>query len=177
MKAGDLREHPHRCGRTKPWGCPRSPGGGGGRCHTSGFPAPCGSAAPGWPLGRDFPCEMFSKLPAPSREPLIFLLTLSSSPLPDSWGTDGVRAVSPQVWVLCTETMTTDEATKSEGEVQAAALAERGEDITPARDRGVLKVSGGLPGGSCLAFCTMGCMVTSGGCIPSLWGQVVLPGL
>ncbi|NXP56215.1 FKBP5 isomerase, partial [Heliornis fulica] len=36
--------------------------------------------------------------------------------------------------------MTTDEATKSEGEVQAAALAERGEDITPARDRGVLKI-------------------------------------
>ncbi|XP_065554698.1 peptidyl-prolyl cis-trans isomerase FKBP5 isoform X3 [Lathamus discolor] len=36
--------------------------------------------------------------------------------------------------------MTTDEATKSEGEVQAAALAEHGEDITPARDRGVLKV-------------------------------------
>ncbi|KAM7082591.1 peptidyl-prolyl cis-trans isomerase FKBP5 isoform 1-T1 [Ciconia maguari] len=41
---------------------------------------------------------------------------------------------------LCKETMTTDEATKSEGEVQAAALAERGEDITPARDRGVLKI-------------------------------------
>lgn len=38
--------------------------------------------------------------------------------------------------------MTTDEATKPEGEVQAAALAERGEDITPTRDRGVLKVSG-----------------------------------
>lgn len=36
--------------------------------------------------------------------------------------------------------MTTDEATKSEGEVQAAALAERGEDITPSKDRGVLKV-------------------------------------
>ncbi|XP_074749606.1 peptidyl-prolyl cis-trans isomerase FKBP5 [Strix uralensis] len=37
--------------------------------------------------------------------------------------------------------MTTDEATKSEGEVQVAtALAERGEDITPARDRGVLKI-------------------------------------
>ncbi|NXX98130.1 FKBP5 isomerase, partial [Centropus bengalensis] len=36
--------------------------------------------------------------------------------------------------------MTTDEATRSEGEVQAAALAERGEDITPARDRGVLKI-------------------------------------
>lgn len=40
------------------------------------------------------------------------------------------------------ETMTTDEATKSEGEVQAAALAERGEDITPSKDRGVLKVRG-----------------------------------
>lgn len=40
------------------------------------------------------------------------------------------------------ETMTTDEATKSEGEVQAAALAERGEDITPSKDRGVLKVKG-----------------------------------
>lgn len=40
--------------------------------------------------------------------------------------------------------MTTDEATKPEGEVQAAALAERGEDITPAQDRGVLKVSGVL---------------------------------
>lgn len=40
--------------------------------------------------------------------------------------------------------MTTDEATKSEGEVQAAALAERGEDITPAQDRGVLKVRGGF---------------------------------
>lgn len=38
--------------------------------------------------------------------------------------------------------MTTDEATKSEGEVQAAALAERGEDITPSKDRGVLKVTG-----------------------------------
>eukprot|EP00075_Anas_platyrhynchos_P011244 XP_027300497.1 peptidyl-prolyl cis-trans isomerase FKBP5 isoform X2 [Anas platyrhynchos] len=37
-------------------------------------------------------------------------------------------------------TMTTDEATKPEGEVQAAALAERGEDITPAQDRGVLKI-------------------------------------
>ncbi|NXU99052.1 FKBP5 isomerase, partial [Cettia cetti] len=36
--------------------------------------------------------------------------------------------------------MTTDEATKSEGEVQAAALAERGEDITPSKDRGVLKI-------------------------------------
>nr|CAG31642.1 hypothetical protein RCJMB04_9b10 [Gallus gallus] len=36
--------------------------------------------------------------------------------------------------------MTTDEATKPEGEVQAAALAERGEDITPTRDRGVLKI-------------------------------------
>ncbi|KAI6072835.1 Peptidyl-prolyl cis-trans isomerase FKBP5 isoform X1 [Aix galericulata] len=36
--------------------------------------------------------------------------------------------------------MTTDEATKPEGEVQAAALAERGEDITPAQDRGVLKI-------------------------------------
>ncbi|XP_068015989.1 peptidyl-prolyl cis-trans isomerase FKBP5 isoform X1 [Melanerpes formicivorus] len=41
---------------------------------------------------------------------------------------------------LCKETMTTDEATKGEGEVQATALAERGEDITPARDRGVLKI-------------------------------------
>lgn len=38
--------------------------------------------------------------------------------------------------------MTTDEATKSEGEVQAAALAEHGEDITPSKDRGVLKVRG-----------------------------------
>ncbi|XP_025912302.1 peptidyl-prolyl cis-trans isomerase FKBP5 [Apteryx rowi] len=36
--------------------------------------------------------------------------------------------------------MTTDEATRNEGEVQAAALAERGEDITPAQDRGVLKI-------------------------------------
>ncbi|OXB53765.1 hypothetical protein ASZ78_012047 [Callipepla squamata] len=36
--------------------------------------------------------------------------------------------------------MTTDETTKPEGEVQAAALAERGEDITPTRDRGVLKI-------------------------------------
>ncbi|XP_074833936.1 peptidyl-prolyl cis-trans isomerase FKBP5 isoform X2 [Carettochelys insculpta] len=36
--------------------------------------------------------------------------------------------------------MTTDEATKNEGEVQAAALAERGEDITPNKDRGVLKI-------------------------------------
>lgn len=41
--------------------------------------------------------------------------------------------------------MTTDEATKSEGEVQAAALAERGEDITPSKDRGVLKVKGFCP--------------------------------
>ncbi|XP_043356209.1 peptidyl-prolyl cis-trans isomerase FKBP5 isoform X5 [Dermochelys coriacea] len=36
--------------------------------------------------------------------------------------------------------MTTDEATKNEGEVQTAALAEQGEDITPNQDRGVLKV-------------------------------------
>lgn len=36
--------------------------------------------------------------------------------------------------------MTTDEATKKEGEVQAATLAEQGEDITPNKDRGVLKV-------------------------------------
>ncbi|XP_074978068.1 peptidyl-prolyl cis-trans isomerase FKBP5 isoform X1 [Caretta caretta] len=35
--------------------------------------------------------------------------------------------------------MTTDEATKNE-EVQTAALAEQGEDITPNQDRGVLKV-------------------------------------
>lgn len=50
--------------------------------------------------------------------------------------------VSPQLRGLCKETMTTDEATKSEGEVQAAALTEHGEDITPTRDRGVLKVRG-----------------------------------
>lgn len=68
--------------------------------------------------------------------------------------------------------MTTDEATKSEGEVQAAALAERGEDITPARDRGVLKVRrGGLPGGSCLSFCILGCVVMPMGCIPSPLGS------
>lgn len=36
--------------------------------------------------------------------------------------------------------MTTDEATKKEGEVQTATLAEHGEDITPNKDRGVLKV-------------------------------------
>ncbi|XP_065448475.1 peptidyl-prolyl cis-trans isomerase FKBP5 isoform X2 [Chrysemys picta bellii] len=36
--------------------------------------------------------------------------------------------------------MTTDEATKNEGEVQTAALAEQGEDITPNQDRGVLKI-------------------------------------
>ncbi|OXB71096.1 UNVERIFIED_CONTAM: hypothetical protein H355_016981 [Colinus virginianus] len=36
--------------------------------------------------------------------------------------------------------MTTDETSKPEGEVQAAALAERGEDITPTCDRGVLKI-------------------------------------
>ncbi|ETE71122.1 Peptidyl-prolyl cis-trans isomerase FKBP5 [Ophiophagus hannah] len=36
--------------------------------------------------------------------------------------------------------MTTDEATKKEGEVQAATLAEQGEDITPNKDRGVLKI-------------------------------------
>ncbi|XP_064491984.1 peptidyl-prolyl cis-trans isomerase FKBP5 isoform X3 [Pseudopipra pipra] len=45
-----------------------------------------------------------------------------------------------QVQCLCQETMTTDEATKTEGEVQAVALTERGEDITPAQDRGVLKI-------------------------------------
>lgn len=60
--------------------------------------------------------------------------------------------------VLCPprsrETMTTDEATKSEGEVQAAALAERGEDITPSKDRGVLKVRGIC---SVLPSCTLGC--------------------
>ncbi|XP_050182725.1 peptidyl-prolyl cis-trans isomerase FKBP5 isoform X6 [Myiozetetes cayanensis] len=44
------------------------------------------------------------------------------------------------VQCLCKETMTTDEVTKSEGEVQAVALTERGEDITPAQDRGVLKI-------------------------------------
>ncbi|XP_053103477.1 peptidyl-prolyl cis-trans isomerase FKBP5 isoform X2 [Hemicordylus capensis] len=36
--------------------------------------------------------------------------------------------------------MTTDEATKKEGEVQTATLAEQGEDITPNKDRGVLKI-------------------------------------
>lgn len=36
--------------------------------------------------------------------------------------------------------MTTDEATKSEGDAQTAALVEQGEDITPNQDRGVLKV-------------------------------------
>lgn len=36
--------------------------------------------------------------------------------------------------------MTTDEASKKEGEVQTASLAEQGEDITPNKDRGVLKV-------------------------------------
>uniref|UniRef100_A0A8C3CEW8 peptidylprolyl isomerase n=1 Tax=Cairina moschata TaxID=8855 RepID=A0A8C3CEW8_CAIMO len=45
-----------------------------------------------------------------------------------------------QLCCSSTGTMTTDEATKPEGEVQAAALAERGEDITPAQDRGVLKI-------------------------------------
>lgn len=55
--------------------------------------------------------------------------------------------------------MTTDEATKSEGEVQAAALAERGEDITPSKDRGVLKVRG------CPAF------LHFRGFIPSSWGH------
>lgn len=60
--------------------------------------------------------------------------------------------------------MTTDEAAKGEGEVQAVALAERGEDITPARDRGVLKVRG-LPGGSCVP-CS-GCMVVAAGCMLS----------
>lgn len=37
--------------------------------------------------------------------------------------------------------MTTDEATKKEGEVQTATLAEQGEDITPNKDQGVLKVT------------------------------------
>lgn len=36
--------------------------------------------------------------------------------------------------------MTTDEASKKEGEVQTASLAEQGEDITPNKDRGVLKI-------------------------------------
>ncbi|XP_019369315.1 PREDICTED: peptidyl-prolyl cis-trans isomerase FKBP5 [Gavialis gangeticus] len=36
--------------------------------------------------------------------------------------------------------MTTDEATKSEGDAQTAALVEQGEDITPNQDRGVLKI-------------------------------------
>ncbi|KAF7253709.1 Peptidyl-prolyl cis-trans isomerase FKBP5, partial [Varanus komodoensis] len=36
--------------------------------------------------------------------------------------------------------MTTDEATKKEGEVQTATLVEQGEDITPNKDRGVLKI-------------------------------------
>ncbi|XP_062997034.1 peptidyl-prolyl cis-trans isomerase FKBP5 [Elgaria multicarinata webbii] len=36
--------------------------------------------------------------------------------------------------------MTTDEATKKEGEVHPATLAEHGEDITPNKDRGVLKI-------------------------------------
>ncbi|XP_068929629.1 peptidyl-prolyl cis-trans isomerase FKBP5 isoform X2 [Petaurus breviceps papuanus] len=36
--------------------------------------------------------------------------------------------------------MTTDEATKNDGENPAVVLAERGEDITPKKDRGVLKI-------------------------------------
>ncbi|KAJ7332915.1 hypothetical protein JRQ81_015095 [Phrynocephalus forsythii] len=36
--------------------------------------------------------------------------------------------------------MTTDEAAKKEGEVQATTLIEQGEDITPNKDRGVLKI-------------------------------------
>lgn len=37
-------------------------------------------------------------------------------------------------------TMTTDEGAKNNGENPAAAVAERGEDITSKKDRGVLKV-------------------------------------
>lgn len=36
--------------------------------------------------------------------------------------------------------MTTDEGAKNNGENPAAAVAERGEDITSKKDRGVLKV-------------------------------------
>nr|XP_060629172.1 peptidyl-prolyl cis-trans isomerase FKBP5 [Anolis sagrei ordinatus]XP_060629173.1 peptidyl-prolyl cis-trans isomerase FKBP5 [Anolis sagrei ordinatus]XP_060629174.1 peptidyl-prolyl cis-trans isomerase FKBP5 [Anolis sagrei ordinatus]XP_060629176.1 peptidyl-prolyl cis-trans isomerase FKBP5 [Anolis sagrei ordinatus]XP_060629177.1 peptidyl-prolyl cis-trans isomerase FKBP5 [Anolis sagrei ordinatus]XP_060629178.1 peptidyl-prolyl cis-trans isomerase FKBP5 [Anolis sagrei ordinatus] len=36
--------------------------------------------------------------------------------------------------------MTTDEATKKEGDVPTATLVEQGEDITPTKDRGVLKI-------------------------------------
>ncbi|XP_007483818.1 peptidyl-prolyl cis-trans isomerase FKBP5 isoform X2 [Monodelphis domestica] len=36
--------------------------------------------------------------------------------------------------------MTTDEATKNDGENPTVALSERGEDITPKKDRGVLKI-------------------------------------
>jgi len=62
--------------------------------------------------------------------------------------------------------MTTDEATKSEGEVQPAVLAERGEDITPARDRGVLKVRGAA--GKVLP-CLLPFGVVLVGAVPSPW--------
>lgn len=52
----------------------------------------------------------------------------------------GVLFVFCQHLSTSIRTMTTDEATKNEGEGQAAALAEQGEDITPNQDRGVLKV-------------------------------------
>lgn len=112
---------------------------------------------------------MCSKLPAPAlqqSELLILFNPFLLHPIPWSCQADGVCAMSPQVQGLCKETMTTDEATKGEGEVQAVALAKRGEDITPARDRGVLKVRG-LPGGSCLSFCVLGCVFMAVGCILS----------
>lgn len=121
-------------------------------------------------MGRDFPLctlEMCAKLPAPAlqqSEPLILFNPFLLHRVPWSCQAHGLHAVSPQVRGLCKETMTTDEAAKGEGEVQAVALAERGEDITPARDRGVLKVRG-LPGGSCVP-CS-GCAVVAAGCMLS----------
>lgn len=125
---------------------------------------------------------MCSKLPAlPRRGARSCSCSLTLSSYTTSRGADGAPAVSPQVRGLREDTMTTDEATKSEGEVQAAALAERGEDITPARDRGVLKVRGDGGGGcregpaSLSAF--WGAWSHRWAVSPALGAVVVLPGV
>lgn len=51
-----------------------------------------------------------------------------------------LKCVSPQQVFYLKKTMTTDEGARNNGESPAAAVAERGEDVTSKKDRGVLKV-------------------------------------
>lgn len=98
MKAGDLRDASPLLRPGEPVGLSPVPGGEDGRHCTLGFPVPCGSARPGWPLGRDFPLcmlEMCSKLPALARSRASCLFSLTLSSYPTSCGPDGLVGCMP----------------------------------------------------------------------------------